>query len=185
MLSGKVRSSSNTWWQDLRYWQNSITHMLARLLTEQHHFVDSLAWRPEHTEKKVAAFARAIRIICACALSVKTWPPILWYSKLKESLRSLTDVLEKTLQIFWPSLPAEYVTAFSGRNKAPKVRCDLTDTHTNTHTDRPNYSNPRCACAPRVKNVMLHSTGRGFGTSRIEWRVVYSIPQVWYKRTTF
>ena len=47
---------------------------------------------------------------------------------------------------FLPSLPAEYVTAFSGRTDAPEVRCDLTD----TQTDRPNYSNPRCACAPRV-----------------------------------
>ena len=26
------------------------------------------------------------------------------------------------------------------------MRCDLTD----RQTDRPNYSNPRCACAPRV-----------------------------------
>ena len=29
------------------------------------------------------------------------------------------------------------------------MRCDLTD----RHTDRPNYSNPRCACAPRVNNM--------------------------------
>ena len=27
-------------------------------------------------------------------------------------------------------------------------------THTHTHTDRPNYSNPRCACAPRVNKYM-------------------------------
>ena len=33
---------------------------------------------------------------------------------------------------FWPSLPAEYVTAFSGRTDAPEVRCDLTDTERQT-----------------------------------------------------
>ena len=44
------------------------------------------------------------------------------------------------------------------------MRCDLTDrqtdTHTHrqthTHTDRPNYSNPRCACAPRVNYTCTH-----------------------------
>ena len=34
------------------------------------------------------------------------------------------------------------------------MRCCLTDRHTHTHTDRPNYSNPRCACAPRVNKYM-------------------------------
>ena len=37
-------------------------------------------------------------------------------------------VLEKTLQIFRPSSPAEFVTAFSGRTDAPEVR------YTHTHT---------------------------------------------------
>ena len=32
-------------------------------------------------------------------------------------------VSEKTLQMFSLSLPAEYVTAFSGRTVAPEVRC--------------------------------------------------------------
>ena len=59
-------------------------------------------------------------------------------------------VSEKSPQIFRPPLPVEYVTVFSGRTDAPGVRCDLTDRHTDTHTHRPNYSNPRCACAPRV-----------------------------------
>ena len=36
------------------------------------------------------------------------------------------------------------------------MRCDLTDRQTHTHTDRPNYSNPRWACAPRV-NKSKHS----------------------------
>ena len=43
------------------------------------------------------------------------------------------------------------MTAFSGQTDAPEVRCDLTD----RQTDRPNYSNPRCACAPRVNEVGL------------------------------
>ena len=36
-------------------------------------------------------------------------------------------------------MPAEYVTAFSGRTDAPEVRYDLTDKQTNRQTDRPNY----------------------------------------------
>ena len=41
---------------------------------------------------------------------------------------------EKTPQFFSPSLPAEYVTAFSGRTDAPEVRCDLTDKQTDRQT---------------------------------------------------
>ena len=48
-------------------------------------------------------------------------------------------VSEKTPQIFRPPLPAEYVTAFSGRKDDPEVRCDLTDRQTDRHDD---YSNP-------------------------------------------
>ena len=52
-------------------------------------------------------------------------------------------VSEKTLQIFWPPLPTEYVTVFSRRKDTPEVRCDLTDRHTHTHTHRQDdYSNP-------------------------------------------
>ena len=45
-------------------------------------------------------------------------------------------VSAKSPQIFGPSLPAEYVTAFSGRADAPEVRCDLTDKQTDRQTDR-------------------------------------------------
>ena len=40
---------------------------------------------------------------------------------------------------------------FSGRIDAQEVRC-WTDTHTHRQTDRPNYSNPRCTCMPRVND---------------------------------
>ena len=45
-------------------------------------------------------------------------------------------VSEKTPQIFRPSSPTEFVTAFLERTDAPKVRCDLTDTHTHRQTRR-------------------------------------------------
>ena len=67
-------------------------------------------------------------------------------------------VSEKSPQIFRPPLPAEYVTVFSGRTDAPGVRFDLTDRQTHTHTHRPNYRNPRCACAPRVNNYYPNTT---------------------------
>ena len=59
-------------------------------------------------------------------------------------------VSEKTPQMVWPLLPVEYVTSISGPTDAPEVRCGLTDGQTDTH--RPDYSNPRCACTPRVNN---------------------------------
>ena len=43
-------------------------------------------------------------------------------------------VSEKTLQRFWPPLPAEYVTVFSGWTDTPKVTCD-THTHIHIHVD--------------------------------------------------
>ena len=36
---------------------------------------------------------------------------------------------------FCPSLPAEYVAAFSRQTEVPKVRCDLTDRQTDRRTD--------------------------------------------------
>ena len=47
---------------------------------------------------------------------------------------------------FWPSLSIEYVTSISRQTDAPEVRFGLTD----TQTDKPNYSNPRCTCVSRV-----------------------------------
>ena len=58
-------------------------------------------------------------------------------------------VSEKTPQIFWPLLLAEYVTVFSGRTDTPEVRCDLTDTHTQT-----NHSNPPVHAHRGIKNDM-------------------------------
>ena len=49
-------------------------------------------------------------------------------------------VSEKTPQVFSPLLPAEYMTAFSGRTDTPEVRCGLTDRQTHTHTHI--YTNP-------------------------------------------
>ena len=43
-------------------------------------------------------------------------------------------VSEKTPQIFSPSLPTEFMTAFSGQTDAPEVRCDLTDRQTHPTT---------------------------------------------------
>ena len=39
-------------------------------------------------------------------------------------------VTEKSPQIFQPTLPGEYVTAFSGPTEAPEVSCHLTDRQT-------------------------------------------------------
>ena len=55
-------------------------------------------------------------------------------------------VAEKMPQIFLPLLPAECVTAFSRRTDAPEVRCDLTERQTDS---------PRCACAPRVNDIVI------------------------------
>ena len=65
---------------------------------------------------------------CACVLSARKMADPM-YGRQREGALDLRNswVLEKTLQIFWPSLPTEYVTPFSGRTEAPEVRCDLTD----------------------------------------------------------
>ena len=46
-------------------------------------------------------------------------------------------VSEKPPEICRLSLPAEYVTAFTGRTDAPEVRCDITDRQTETLTQLP------------------------------------------------
>ena len=78
------------------------------------------------------------------------WPPV----HMTEGVLDLCSeaVSEKTPQMFWPSLPVEYVILISGQTDAPEVRCDLTDRQTDKQTHKPNYSNPRRACAPRVNN---------------------------------
>ena len=63
------------------------------------------------------------------------------------------------------------MTAFSGQTDAPKVRCDLTDTHTHRQTDKQtdrhdDYRNPRCACAPRVNHASAWRTHRKSGVVR-------------------
>ena len=96
---------------------------------------------------------------CACVLSAGKMADLMYGHPRKAALNLRnTLVLEKTPHIFWPSSPAEFVTAFSGRTDAPEVRCDLTDTHTHTHThtDRhDDYRNPR-ACAPRVNYKIVY-----------------------------
>ena len=60
------------------------------------------------------------------------------------------------------------MTSISGWTDTPEVRCGLTDRRTDRqtgrHTDKPNYRNPRCACAPRVKNHTVHSWVHGEGS---------------------
>ena len=51
---------------------------------------------------------------------------------------------------FLPSLPAEYVTAFSGETDSP-------DDLTNRRRDRVNYSDPHCARVARVKNTVMRN----------------------------
>ena len=72
---------------------------------------------------------------CACVLSAGKMADRM-YGQPREGALDLANraVPEKTPQIFWPSLPAEYMAAFSRRTEAPEVRCDLTNTHTHTHT---------------------------------------------------
>ena len=48
------------------------------------------------------------------------------------------------------------------RTNIRQVRLRVTDTHTHTQTDRHDYRNPRCACAPRVNKVcrvLVHAFG--------------------------
>ena len=62
---------------------------------------------------------------------------------------SVMEQFQKIPHIFCPLLPIEYVISFLGWTDAPEVRSRLT----NTHTHRPHYSNPCCACMPRVNNM--------------------------------
>ena len=132
------------------------------VLAQENHCISyhSLAHHPQHmndvvTIRKMHQSAEPschhMHIIRMCAIRGKIAD--VWLST--EGVLDLCNgvVSEKSLQIFWPLLPAVYVTVFSGGTDAPEVRCDLTDiqTHTDRQTDRPTkYCTPRCASAPRV-----------------------------------
>ena len=67
------------------------------------------------------------------------------------------------------------MTAFSGPTDALEVSYRLTDGRTDTQTD---YSNPRCACAPRVNEVeLVICNGRQFVLEPERTRVRPSIDQ--------
>ena len=71
---------------------------------------------------------------------------------------------EKTPRIFRPSLPVKYVTSISGPHTHTHTH---THTHAHTHTHKPNYRNPRCACAPGVNNIII-ITERGTCTDKAQ-----------------
>ena len=74
-------------------------------------------------------------------------------------------------------LTVEYVTEFSRWTDAPEVRCDLTDTHTHIYD---NYSNPCCACAPRVKEREATKSKSIFFSSSNIWLI-----DIWLWYLTF
>ena len=91
--------------------------------------------------------------VSAWVFSAEKWPPV--YMAVDGGSVDLRNkaVSEKILKIFWPSLPVEYVILISGRTDAPEVRSGWTD----RQIDKPNYRNPRCACAPKVNGaIRLH-----------------------------
>ena len=89
---------------------------------------------------------------CVYTMHMRVIGPDVMYGQPRERALDLSNgaVSEKMPQIFLPSLSAECVSAFSRRTDAPEVRCDLSDTQTDS-----NYCNPRCACAPRVNQTEL------------------------------
>ena len=58
----------------------------------------------------------------------------IWCRKQCLSALEQFAVSEIPTQIFWPSLPVEYMISFSGQTDTPEVRCWLTDTHTCTQS---------------------------------------------------
>ena len=72
---------------------------------------------------------------CTCVLSAGKMANCM-YGHPREGALNLCNgaVSEKTPQFFPPTLPAEYVAAFSGQTEAPEVRCRLTDRQTHTQT---------------------------------------------------
>ena len=65
----------------------------------------------------------------------------------KAALVSQRSIFRENRLKFRPSSVAEKVSIVWGTNN--RVKCCVTDTHTNTQTK---YCNPRCAIAPRVNN---------------------------------
>ena len=101
------------------------------------------------------------------------WPIVNLFKPKKAYLRTVqrkeVDLCNEAVSgkpppILWPSLPAEYVTAFSGQKDGLGVRC-WTDTQTRTHTHKHSH-NPRCACALRVNyNLWALSFTTSYSTS--------------------
>ena len=79
---------------------------------------------------------------CACVVFVGKMADPMYVHQGKECSISAMEQFQRERHKL-PSLPAEYVAAFSRQTEATQVRCDLTDTHTDRHG---NYRNPRCAC---------------------------------------
>ena len=67
--------------------------------------------------------------------------PNVWLST--ETAGSPNGQFQKKTHKFWPPLPTEYVTVFSGRTDAPEVRCD-------GQTDHSRLQNPPLRMRPRV-----------------------------------
>ena len=93
----------------------------------------------------------------------KKWPTYhvaVCRTNRKRSSFATKHFQRKSLINFRPSSAAEKVSIVCGTNK--HVKSEMlsnrhTHTHTDTHTDtdtQTKYHNPRCACAPRVKNIM-------------------------------
>ena len=77
------------------------------------------------------------------------WLPVRMGVRWRECWISATKQFQR---IFLPSLPVEYVTSISGQTDTSEVRFGLAGKQTGRQTHRPNYRNPRCACAPRVND---------------------------------
>ena len=102
--------------------------------------------------------------VSTCALPSHTkWPTYCSHTMQEAVYLSNGAVSEKSTQIFWPSLPVEYVIWFSGRKYALEMRCRLT--HRN---------NPRCACTPRVETEIF---------AQFEWGQI--LPWIWVWRRKF
>ena len=110
---------------------------------------------------------------CTCMFSVRKMTDPMYGHQVRERSISATDQFQRKRHNFLtlPSLPAEYVAAFSQQAEASEVRCDLTDTHRQTDG---NYCNPRCACARRV-NDWLPKDKSGLIVDHRSWYGKFSL----------